>query len=172
MAHISFLSNFFGLLPQDYSRRNCLYFTRRPFCLVGTSCMVMYDCFLFITADRALVVSRLHHYPCSMSLLLSTWSTINPSSKSNQSCRQYPSVFQAVSGRREDSRDEQEKQRGGWSIRTNSPKSYPVKFRTERTKIIPCPVAHLRGGSIPWGVVAADISFAIICGAHRNALTH
>ena len=28
-----------------------------------------------------------------------------PSSKSNQSCRQYPSVFQAVNGRREDSRD-------------------------------------------------------------------
>ena len=55
MAHISFLSNFFGLLPRRNLHTSAILFGRH----------FMYgdvSLFLFITADRTLVASRLHNY--------------------------------------------------------------------------------------------------------------
>ena len=82
------------------------------------------------------------------------------------------------SGRLEDSRDVSRKNSEGSGVlgqtRPNhtllnlgqrGQKSYPVQWHISVQE-------GQSGGSIPWGVVAADRSFAIICGAHWNALTH
>ena len=54
MAHISFLSNIFGLFPQDRNTSAILF--GRHF-MYGDVWL-----FLFITADRTVVASRLHNY--------------------------------------------------------------------------------------------------------------
>ena len=87
-------------------------------------------------------------------------------------------MFQAVSGRREDSRDVSRKnsERGRvlgqtrpnhtlLNLGQRGQKSYPVQWHISAE-------GGRSGRSIPWRVVAADRSLALICGAHRNALTH
>ena len=54
MAHISFLSNIFGLFPQGRNTSAILFGTHFMYGDVWL--------FLFITADRTVVASRLHNY--------------------------------------------------------------------------------------------------------------